>query len=220
MKNRLLERLQAIVAEHSPAAFASRLSVEDMVITDAIASAWLPIEILVLDTGRLHADTLALIPQIEARYGARVRVVRPDPDLVEKYVAEHGRDAFYGSVELRERCCELRKVRPLRRALAGKRAWITGRRREHLPAGALLAEREFDMVHGLVKYNPLATWNEGDVWRYVRARRVPYNRLYEQGYRAIECAPCSAPRAEPWWWENRGQAAVSQPKKVIAIHTA
>jgi len=220
MRNRLLEQLQAIAAEHSPAVLASRLSVEDMVVTDAIAGARLPIEICIVDTGRLHADTLALIPQIESRYGVPVGVVRPEAQQVEHFVAEHGRDAFYASVALRERCCELRKARPLRRLLAGRRAWITGQRREQLPGGAPLPEREFDTLHGLVRFNPLAAWNEGDVWRYVRAHRVPYNRLYEQGYRAIECAPCTAPRAGAWWWENRSHDSASRSGKVIAIHAA
>jgi phosphoadenosine phosphosulfate reductase len=137
-----------------------------------------------------------------------INVYEPDGRAVEQYVLSHGRDAFYGNVELRKRCCEIRKVEPLRRALAGKRAWITGQRREHAASRAALAESEFDLDNGLHKFNPLAAWSEADVWQYVRTHQVPYNRLYDQGYRSIGCAPCTRPvvagedpRAGRWWWE-------------------
>jgi phosphoadenosine phosphosulfate reductase len=127
---------------------------------------------------------------------------------VQGYVNANGRDAFYSSVELRKRCCEIRKVEPLKRALAGKRAWITGLRREHSAGRVQLAEHEFDAAHGLDKFNPLSAWSEGEVWAYVTHYKVPYNRLYDQGYRSIGCAPCTRPvllgedvRAGRWWWE-------------------
>jgi phosphoadenosine phosphosulfate reductase len=201
--------LRAIADEFSPAVLASSLSAEDMVLTSAIARAGLPIGIFVLDTGRLHAETLNLIPEIRREYGIQVEVFRPAAKSVEEYVATHGRDAFYGSVELRKRCCEIRKVEPLRRALAGRRAWITGQRREHSAGRAALPEREHDSVHQMEKFNPLADWTEKAVWDYLRLHRVPFNRLYEQGYRSIGCAPCSRPvlpgedvRAGRWWWEQ------------------
>ena len=200
--------LQHIAAHFSPVALASSLSAEDMVITDLIGRHRLPIEVFVLNTGRLHAETLALLEETRARYRIAINVYEPDPRGVEQYVATHGRDAFYGSVELRKRCCELRKVEPLRRALAGKRAWITGQRREHAASRAALAESEFDLDNGLHKFNPLAAWSEAEVWQYVRTHQVPYNRLYHQGYRSIGCAPCTRPvvagedpRAGRWWWE-------------------
>ena len=200
--------LQHVAAHFSPVALASSLSAEDMVITDVIARHRLPIEVFVLNTGRLHAETLALLEETRARYRIAISVYEPDPRGVEQYVAAHGRDAFYGSVELRKRCCELRKVEPLRRALAGKRAWITGQRREHAASRAALAESEFDPDNGLHKFNPLAAWSEAEVWQYVRTHQVPYNRLYDQGYRSIGCAPCTRPvvagedpRAGRWWWE-------------------
>jgi phosphoadenosine phosphosulfate reductase len=200
--------LERIAAEFSPVALASSLSAEDMVLTDAIAGAGRPIGIFVLDTGRLHADTLDLIREIRSRYGVQVQSFAPDADAVAEYVGAHGRDAFYGSLEMRKRCCHIRKVEPLSRALRGKRAWITGQRREHSERRAQLGEREHDAVHGIEKFNPLAAWSEADVWNYVRARRVPYNRLYDQGYRSIGCAPCTRPsmpgeavRAGRWWWE-------------------
>jgi phosphoadenosine phosphosulfate reductase len=205
----LTQSLEAIAAEFSPATLASSLSAEDMVITDAIARAGLPIEVFVLDTGRLHADTLALLDEIGNRYGMDVKVYKPEATAVLDYVRVHGRDGFYGSVDLRKRCCEIRKVEPLRRALAGKRAWLTGQRREHSAGRARLEEREFDAIHGLEKFNPLAAWLETEIWEYLGEHRVPYNRLYDQGYRSIGCAPCSRPvlpgediRAGRWWWES------------------
>lgn len=204
-----LERtLQQIAAEFSPVALASSLSAEDMVLTDVIARARLPIEVFVLNTGRLHADTLFLLDEIRTRYPIALNVYEPDVRAVEQYVTLHGRDAFYGNVELRKRCCEIRKVEPLRRALAGKRAWITGLRRAQSASRGELAEREYDRVHGLQKFNPLAARSEDEVWEYVREHGVPYNTLYEQGYRSIGCAPCTRPvvtgedpRAGRWWWE-------------------
>ena len=209
MLEQLKRTLAGIAAAHQRVALASSLQAEDMVITDAIASARLPIEVFVLDTGRLHGDTLELIFTVRQRYGIDVRVYEPDAAAVADYVAAHGRDAFYDSQELRKRCCEIRKVEPLARALAGRDAWITGQRRAQSAERAALPEREFDAAHGLEKFNPLAAWSEEDVWRYVRTRRVPYNRLYDQGYRSIGCAPCTRPtqpgedpRAGRWWWES------------------
>ena len=129
--NRVAELLQVLTHaanDDGPAALSSSLSAEDMVIADAILTAKLPIEIFTLDTGRLHGDTLELVNRVGRKYGYRIRVYEPAAEHVAEYVARHGRDAFYESVELRRECCRLRKVEPLKRALAGKRAWITGLR--------------------------------------------------------------------------------------------
>jgi phosphoadenosine phosphosulfate reductase len=206
-----LERLLVRVAlEHAPSALASSLSAEDMVITDAILRHKLEIEIFTLDTQRLHADTLHVIAAISARYGYAVRVFHPDPESVSEYVATFGRDAFYQSQELRKRCCHIRKVEPLNRALQGKEAWITGQRREQAVTRADLKLQEFDAARGIAKFNPLADWSEDEVWEYIRAFGVPYNALHDQGYRSIGCAPCTRPtvagedvRAGRWWWEIR-----------------
>jgi phosphoadenosine phosphosulfate reductase len=199
--------LSDIAARFSPVALASSLSAEDMVLTDAIARAGLPIEVFVLDTGRLHADTLNLVSTVRKHYGIQVSLYAPDPDAVAQYVNRHGRDAFYGDFELRQRCCEIRKVQPLKRVLAGKRAWITGQRKDS-NTRARLRVHEYDAMHQLEKFNPLADWSEAEVWGYIRENRVPYNSLYDQGYRSIGCAPCTRPilpheniRAGRWWWE-------------------
>jgi phosphoadenosine phosphosulfate reductase len=197
-----------------PAALACSLSAEDMVLADLIARERLPIEIFVLDTGRLHGDTLALVGRMEERYGLGVRVWKPEARAVQEYVMSFGRDGFYRSAELRKQCCEIRKVEPLGRALAGKRAWVTGLRRGQSARRAEIALEEWDERHGLKKFNPLADWSEQDVWDYVRSHGVPYNPLHDQGYRSIGCAPCTRPvvagedaRAGRWWWE---QAAPSE----------
>jgi phosphoadenosine phosphosulfate reductase len=204
----LLRDLTAAAGPHGPAAFSSSLSAEDMVITDVILTAGLDIEIFTIDTGRLHEETLELLDRIRDRYRHDIRVYAPEAAAVAAYVGQHGRDAFYQSFELRRECCHLRKVEPLKRALAGKRAWITGLRqvtgaREHL------ARYQFDETHGAIKFNPLASWSETEVWDYLRERDVPYNRLYDHGYRSIGCAPCTRPtlptedvRAGRWWWEQ------------------
>jgi phosphoadenosine phosphosulfate reductase len=205
-----LERLLVRVAlEHSPAALASSLSAEDMVIADAILRHKLDIEIFTLDTERLHADTLNVIEAIRKRYGYAVRVVRPNAKAVGEYVVRFGRDAFYESVEHRKRCCHIRKVEPLERAIEGKEAWITGQRREQAATRAELNLQEYDSTRGMVKFNPLADWSEDEVWAVIRANDIPYNALHDQGYRSIGCAPCTRPtvagedvRAGRWWWEQ------------------
>ena len=199
--------LEGIARHHAPAALSSSLSPEDMVLTDAILARGLPIEIFTLDTGRLHAETLALIEAIEARYRHRIRVIEPDPSAIARYVAMHGANAFYESIDLRHECCAIRKVEPLKRALTGKNGWVTGLR-EVPGAREALPQTQFDTAHGLVKFNPLAQWTPDEVWTYVRDRDLPYNRLYDQGYRSIGCAPCTRPtlphedeRSGRWWWE-------------------
>ena len=201
--------LERIAGEFSPATFASSLAAEDMVLTDLILKAGLPISIFSLETGRLHKETLDVIDQVKAHYGHDILLFRPQPALVDEYVAKNGLNAFYDSVDLRKGCCYVRKVEPLGRALAGKRAWITGQRRAQSSTRAELAVQEHDAAHGLEKFNPLADWSEQDVWDYLRANGVPYNALHDRGYPSIGCEPCTRAvepgedvRAGRWWWEN------------------
>jgi phosphoadenosine phosphosulfate reductase len=204
-----LALLQRVAVEYRPAAFASSLGAEDMVLADMIAKHRFGIDIFTLDTGRLHAETLNLLPEITRRYNREVRVFAPDPEAVGEYVERHGRDAFFGSVELRKRCCEIRKVEPLGRALAGKRAWITGMRRGQSSSRADIDIEQTDEAHGLKKFNPLADWSDEDVWSYIRNFDVPFNPLHDNGYPSIGCAPCTRPvaldedpRTGRWWWEQ------------------
>jgi len=209
-ENQARDLLARVARNHHPAALASSLSAEDMVLTDLIGRERLPVEIFMLDTGRLHGDTLDLVGRIEQRYGIALRAYRPQAQAVNQYTMRFGRDAFYESEELRRQCCAIRKVEPLKRALAGKQAWISGMRREQSAARSDIAVEEFDQAHGLKKFNPLADWSEAEVWDHIGRHEVPYNPLYDQGYRSIGCAPCTRPvvagedaRAGRWWWEVR-----------------
>jgi phosphoadenosine phosphosulfate reductase len=204
-----IERLAAIAREFPRVGFASSLGAEDQVLTDLIFGAGLPIAIFTLDTGRLHADTVGLIDRVQAHYGKRLDVFRPVEESVQAYVTANGANAFYESVELRKSCCFIRKVEPLRRALASRDAWITGQRRAQSVTRADLPLREHDATHGIEKFNPLADWSEDDVWTYIRSRGVPYNPLHDRGYPSIGCDPCTRAirpgedvRAGRWWWES------------------
>ena len=141
------------------------------------------------------------------------------------YVNTHGLNAFYDSVELRQRCCGIRKVEPLRRALAGHSAWITGQRREQSATRAELPEAQWDDAFGLHKYNPLASWSTEEVWAVVRALDIPYNPLHDQGYPSIGCEPCTRAirpgediRAGRWWWEQRSSLECGLHTSVNASH--
>ena len=123
---------------------------------------------------------------------------------------KHGPNLFYRSVENRLLCCQVRKVLPLQRHLAGLDAWITGLRRDQWATRSDIRKVEIDHDHGaIVKLNPLAEWTEDEVWDYVREHELPYNPLYDKGYTSIGCAPCTRPtqpgedlRAGRWWWET------------------
>ena len=206
----LVERVAAIGARHPDAVFASSLAAEDMLLLHAIAEARAPIEVFTLDTGRLHAETLGMLAVIAGRYGIEVRRVRPDEAAVSAHVRQHGEYAFYESLELRKACCGIRKVEPLRRALAGHSAWLTGQRREQSATRTELSEAEFDALFGLRKYNPLAAWTQVQLWDAIRGLDIPYNPLHDQGYPSIGCEPCTRAvrvgedvRAGRWWWEQR-----------------
>lgn len=208
-----LEETEAILTrvaeEFSPAVFASSLAAEDMVLTDIIFRNELAIDIFTLETGRLHAETLAMLPRISARYGREITLFQPEQTAIDEYVTKFGRNAFYDSIDLRKECCRIRKVEPLQRALAGKKAWVTGQRRAQSSTRAELAVQEDDVANHMQKFNPLAAWSEDDVWRYLRANQVPYNPLHDKAYPSIGCEPCTRAiqpgedvRAGRWWWEN------------------
>jgi phosphoadenosine phosphosulfate reductase len=201
--------LARIARDFSPAVFASSLAAEDMVLTDMILRAKLPIGIFTLETGRLHQETLGMLDRIRDTYGYEVMLHRPEPAAVDDYVRQHGLDAFYDSIELRKECCRIRKVEPLKRALTGNKAWVTGQRRAQSATRAALDVREHDDAHGMAKFNPLVDWSKDDVWHYLRANRVPYNPLHDKGYPSIGCEPCTRAvqpgedvRAGRWWWEH------------------
>lgn len=189
--------------------FATSLAAEDQVITDIIARNRWPIPLVTLDTGRLFAETYDLIAETEKRYGVRIQVFFPDRAQVEAMVAERGVNLFYESVENRKRCCQVRKVEPLKRALAPYEAWLCGLRREQSVTRANVQVVEADAANGLVKVNPLVDWTEQQVWGYIAARQVPYHALHDRGCPSIGCACCTRAirrteetRAGRWWWEQ------------------
>ncbi len=199
--------LQRVAAEHQNLTQASSLGVEDMVVTHLIHLAGIGSGIFVLDTGKLHAETLGLVGKIEQRYARSVEVYRPKAEATIKFVKHHGEEAMYQSVDLRKQCCDIRKMEPLARALAGKGGWITGLRREQ--SGARADVPDVVQEPGRVKVNPLADWTWGDVWHFVATHGLDYNPLHDQFMPSIGCAPCTRAiavgedfRAGRWWWEE------------------
>ena len=187
---------------------ATSLGAEDMVVTDLIARHGLGIALGTLETGKLHPETVALIPRIEERYGLPVEVYRPVADAVIHFVKSHGEKAMYESIDLRKGCCGIRKLEPLSRMLGGRTAWITGLRREQSDNRGHVPFVELD-DKGRSKYSPLADWTWNDVWHYIALHKVPYNPLHDEFMPSIGCEPCTRAiavgedfRAGRWWWED------------------
>jgi thioredoxin-dependent adenylylsulfate APS reductase len=193
-------------------AIATSFQAEGMVLLDMAWRIDPRIRVITVDSGRLHQETYDLIDQVRERYQIPIEVYSPEAAELERFVGKHGLNPFYRSLELRVRCCEIRKVSPLTRALAGFDAWVSGQRREQATTRRGIRVVERDRAHGrkgIVKLNPLASWSEAQVWDYLRAHDVPYNALYDQGFTSIGCAPCTRPvrpgddpRAGRWWWEG------------------
>ncbi len=188
-------------------AFANSFGLEDVVLQHMLLNDSDKVETFVLDTGRLPAETYDLIDRWRLRYGLQFKLLSPQSELLEPFVERHGPNAFYESTELRKSCCAIRKLEPLRRALAGKGAWITGLRKQQSSTRAVLDVFELDQPRRL-KVSPLANWSLDQVWDYIRTHDLPYNKLHDQGYPSLGCAPCTraiAPgediRAGRWWWE-------------------
>lgn len=189
---------------------ASSFSVEDTALIDMAVALEPKVKVFTLDTGRLPEETHHVIERVRARYGVEVVSYFPDTQAVERLVTLKGPSSFYASIEDRKECCRIRKVEPLRRALAGKRAWATGLRREQSVTRKDLLPFAVDEANGgIVKVSPLASWSADEVWAYVKERNVPYNKLHDEGYPSIGCAPCTRAvspgddvRAGRWWWES------------------
>jgi len=205
-----LTLIKTAAAQYSPLTQASSLGCEDMVITHLMHEAGLDnasATIFVLDTGMLHAETLALIGRIEERYPFKVDVYHPDADAASAFVEANGAQAMYRSLALRKQCCHIRKMEPLDRALAGKKGWLTGLRREQSAARAEV--HDIEQQPERAKINPLVEWTQGDIWHYIAVNAIPYNPLHDQFFPSIGCAPCTRAvtlgedfRSGRWWWEN------------------
>jgi phosphoadenosine phosphosulfate reductase len=218
--NEAISVLQQVQAEHGPSAFACSFGLEDMVLLDMIARHARQIEVFTLDTGRLPAETYDLLDKARETFSVPIKVYFPDAAQVEQWVEVNGINAFYRSVSQRKQCCHIRKVLPLARALAGKKSWVTGLRREQSTARKSLQVREWDEANKLDKFNPLLDWTLEDTWAYIKANNIPYNALHDRGYPSIGCAPCTRAvepgqdfRAGRWWWEESAkECGLHEPK--------
>lgn len=191
-------------------AFASSFGAEDVVLIDMLVKINPKFKIFTLDTGRLPNETYDVWERIEDKYGIRIDTYFPRAKSLERIIKEHGPNLFYRSVDLRKLCCNIRKIEPLNRALEGLEAWVCGLRKEQSITRQEIKKVEIDTAHnGMIKVNPLADWTEKQVWDYIKENDVPYNKLHDQNYPSIGCAPCTRPiepgediRAGRWWWED------------------
>jgi phosphoadenosine phosphosulfate reductase len=186
---------------------------EDVVLIHMASELGLPFSVLSLDTGRLHPETYRFLETVRKRYGVDIRMQSPDAQRLEPFVRKKGLFSFYEDGH--EECCGIRKVEPLRRALAELRAWATGQRRDQSPATrSAIPVVEIDRTNSgrdgrLVKLNPLAGWSSAETWSFIRENGVPFNDLHERGFISIGCEPCTRAvlpgeheRAGRWWWED------------------
>jgi phosphoadenosine phosphosulfate reductase len=206
LEDRVLEVSRALSGR---VAFSTSLGLEDQAVLHAIAAAGAQIDVFTLDTGRHFPETLETLDASERRYHLKIRAIAPDAAEVEALVARHGIFGFRLAVENRKACCEVRKVRPLKRALAGAAGWITGLRRDQSAERAAVPFAAWDGEHRLVKVNPIADWSLEQLEAYIAENDVPVNPLHARGFPSIGCQPCTRAirpgediRAGRWWWEN------------------
>jgi phosphoadenosine phosphosulfate reductase len=192
-----------------PVAFSTSLGIEDQAVLHALAAAGAKVDVFTLDTGRLFPETIETISLSEQRYNQRIRILAPEAAEVEALVARDGVMGFRLSVEARKACCDVRKVQPLRRALAGAGSWITGLRRSQSAGRGSVPFAAEDAEYSLVKINPLADWPLDRLEAYIAANDIPVNPLHARGFPSIGCQPCTRAirpgedvRAGRWWWEN------------------
>jgi phosphoadenosine phosphosulfate reductase len=193
-------------------ALVASFQAESSVLIDIASSVADRVEVITLDTGRIPEETFQVMERLRLRYGFHLNLVAPDPDEVAAMVAERGPNLFKESVELRVRCCDVRKKRPLERALQGYDAWLTGLRRDQSVTRAATPVVAEDRERpGVAKVAPLASWSRNQVWEHIERNHIPTNELYRQGYASIGCAPCTRAvqpgedeRAGRWWWEQEG----------------
>lgn len=205
----VIARLEALTARvEGRIVFTTSFGLEDQMLTAIIAAMRFPAELVTLDTGRLFAETLELWAETEARYGLPIRAMAPDRAAAEALIADDGVHGFRNSREARLRCCHVRKVEPLGRALAGAGGWLTGLRGDR-GSGTEVESLVWDEAHGLWKAAPLADWTRLDVAAWCAANAVPVNPLHAAGFPSIGCQPCTRAilpgedeRAGRWWWET------------------
>jgi len=189
--------------------FTTSFGIEDQALTHLILSEALEIDLVTIDTGRLFPSTYKLWAKTERRYGVRIRSVHPREDALEDLISRFGADGFYRSKEARLSCCDVRKVKPLARALKGAEAWVTGLRADQSLERESVPLAQWDDRHCLIKFSPLFDWTRAQVEEFCAAEGVPINELHTQGYPSIGCEPCTRAieageneRAGRWWWER------------------
>ena len=190
-------------------ALSSSFGVEDQVLTHMLLSIDKSAPIFTLDTGRLHPQTYSVMDATNLKYNTKVNVFFPDTSRVQELYADQGINGFYESIENRKSCCYVRKIEPLQRALSGVDVWITGLRASQSVTREKINMVEFDDTNKVIKVNPLLNWSEDDVWKFIKENKIPYNKLHDEGFPSIGCAPCTRAVAEGddvrsgrWWWEN------------------
>ena len=203
------DKLRFIARNFSDITFSSSFSIEDQVITNFIAQENLAIEIFTIDSGRLPQETHAVWQSTLEKYSLKISAFYPSKNVLSDFVNKEGINPFYKSKELRLKCCDIRKVEPLRRALKNKKIWISGVRKEHSATRSAKDFFEKDEALKLIKFYPLLETNEAELWQEIHQKNIPFNRLYKQGYSSIGCAPCTRAivagddiRSGRWWWEE------------------
>lgn len=207
-----LEARLAAIADAIPGriAFSTSLGLEDQAVLHAIAATGRAFDVFTLDTGRHFPETLETLEASELRYAPlKIRVVFPDAADVELLVARDGIMGFRQSIEARKACCDVRKVRPLNKALKDAAGWLTGLRRDQSSERAHVPFAVWDAEHQLVKLNPIADWSLEKLEAYIAEHTIPVNPLHARGFPSIGCQPCTRAirpgediRAGRWWWEN------------------
>ncbi len=205
----LTKRVALIGKKFPGAIFTTSLGMEDQALTWAIAKAKSPVKIITLQTGRLFPETIELIKTTKKRFGLDIVEFFPHEADLENYTKKYGLNGFYDSVEARKACCGFRKVAPLKRALKGADAWITGLRSGQSQNREKIATAEWDEGFSLVKINPLADYSLEQILRLIEENKIPVNPLHQRNYPSIGCEPCTRAikpgedeRAGRWWWEQ------------------
>jgi phosphoadenosine phosphosulfate reductase len=215
----IAETLRLLMEQYPGAVvFSTSFGFEDQLITHELMSNGKPARMFTLDTGRMFPETYSVWNATTERYSAEIEAYYPDASSLQKLITQKGPNLFYESVENRKACCYIRKVAPLKRALAGAEIWITGLRAEQSPNREALQLFEWDEGNAVIKYQPLLHYTTEEVWKEIRANNIPYNPLHDRGFISIGCAPCTRAirpgedfRAGRWWWED-------QSKKECGLH--
>ncbi|MDB2550513.1 phosphoadenylyl-sulfate reductase [Rickettsiales bacterium] len=210
------QKILTVLGQKENVVFSTSFSLEDQIITDFIAKNNLNIEIFTIDTGRLFSQTYDIWQKTLDKYQILIKSYYPNDLELQHFVENSGINAFYDSINLRKECCNIRKIEPLKRALKDKDFWISGIRKEHSQNRSKKEISEFDDNLKITKFYPLLDLKENEIWQIIRQEDIPYNKLYDQEFESIGCAPCTRSgfaRDGRWWWEN------GENKKECGLHS-